>query len=281
MEKNHKKIVSGFIYLILFLIGMYFYQLTSIYPALVNKIDEGITESFDNVEINYEILNKKNVKTIFVKGDENKPLVIYFHGNYEIIDHYVNFFQGISHVSGVNVLMVEYNGYGNSEGRPSLEASSKSTFEWLNNNLAHKKLKTLKRQEVIVWGRSIGSAHALDFADRYTEYVDHIILQSGFMSLANAMTTNDILASIINPLIIGDYVAAPKIKNIVEKGYLKTATIVHGKNDKLFDVKYGRQLSEEFEKNNFEEIEYIEYDGDHNSFNFGFNGMIYNLAENY
>ena len=51
------------------------------------------------------------------------PLIIYTHGNGELIDHWVAPFAAMTD-AGVAVLLVEYPGYGRSGGRPSRDSIS-------------------------------------------------------------------------------------------------------------------------------------------------------------
>lgn len=246
------------IVLIIFFFGfLYFIQLQALYPAYTNKLQEKITES-ENSIIKYEILNEKKVKTIFIEGKEDKPLIIYFHGNYELIDNYVYTFETINKDTQINILLIEYNGYGNSEGVPSLKSTNKNIIEWLSKN---KK----EFNKYIVWGRSIGSIHAYDFALNNPTYADKLIIQSGFLSPINAITNNDTLSNILKNIMFFDYEAKEKIKKIVENKNIKNALIIHGKQDELFNIKYAKQTYNIFKETNIKtEKEFFE--GNHNTF---------------
>ena len=88
MKKNIISIIS----ITFFFISMLFLiQYGSLYPAYFYGIPEKLNES-ENSNIKYEYLNNKKIKTIFLKGDSNKPVIIFFHGNYELIGNNYNYF---------------------------------------------------------------------------------------------------------------------------------------------------------------------------------------------
>lgn len=85
-------------------------------------------------------------------GDRPAPLVLYTHGNGELIDHWIDQFEPLR-AAGVSILLVEYPGYGRSSGSPS-EASIRQAmvvaFDWAAAQPG------VDRTRVIGWGRSLG-----------------------------------------------------------------------------------------------------------------------------
>lgn len=67
-------------------------------------------------------------------GEESKrPAVIYAHGNYELIGQRLDELMAYND-AGVNLLLVEYPGYGSSEGEPSQESVTRAfaaAYDWL------------------------------------------------------------------------------------------------------------------------------------------------------
>lgn len=235
MKKNIISIIS----ITFFFISMLFLiQYGSLYPAYFYGIPEKLNES-ENSNIKYEYLNNKKIKTIFLKGDSNKPVIIFFHGNYELIGNNYNYFEKINKKTKFNILMVEYNGYGNSEGYPSLKSTNKSIIEWLEKNQ--------KFKEYIIWGKSIGSAHAYDFAMNNPIYSNKLIIQSGFLSPLNAITNNEKEAKLLSYLMFFDYEAKNKINEIIKNNNIKNILIIHGKEDLLFNIKYANETYNIFE----------------------------------
>ena len=180
-------------------------------------------------------------------------------------------FEIINRKTNLNILLIEYNGYGNSEGIPSLKNTNKNIISLLKKN-------NKKFNEYIIWGRSIGSAHAYDFTMNYPEYSDKLIIQSGFTSPVNAITDNNSISYLLKKLMFFDYEAKPKIEKIIENKNLKEFLIIHGVDDELFNIKYAKQKYEIFKENDI----YAKKDffkGDHNSFSFN-EDILYSFLNN-
>ncbi len=105
------------------------------------------------------------------------PLVIFFHGNAELID-YLKEDTAIFKALGCNVFLPEYRGYGRSQGRPS-QAALREDHEAFYDELITRPEIDPKR--VIYYGRSLGGAVAADLAR--TRPPAALILQSTFASL--------------------------------------------------------------------------------------------------
>ncbi|MCP4499783.1 MAG: hypothetical protein GY822_07455 [Deltaproteobacteria bacterium] len=57
---------------------------------------------------------------LYAPLDDNAPLVVYFHGNGEVVADYENLIP-FFHSAGVSVLFFEFRGYGTSTGVPALD----------------------------------------------------------------------------------------------------------------------------------------------------------------
>jgi len=104
--------------------------------------------------------------------------ILFFHGNGEIVGDYDDL--GIVYTDmGINFLPVDYRGYGRSTGRPTVTAimrDSHTVFAYIKSHLAKKGYTG----PVIVMGRSMGSAPALELAFHYGDEIDGLIIDSGF-----------------------------------------------------------------------------------------------------
>jgi len=107
-----------------------------------------------------------------------KPTVVFAHGNGELIEDWLEAMERLR-AEGINVLLVEFPGYGFSEGKPSREAlreTFSAAFDWLVEET------DVDAQRIVAYGRSIGGGAAADLArDRP---VAALILQSTFTSAA-------------------------------------------------------------------------------------------------
>ena len=103
--------------------------------------------------------------------------LIFAHGNSELIDHWRSEMEDLKDL-GVNVLLVEFPGYGRSEGRPTratLHETFTRAYDWLI------KRAQVDPERVVAWGRSIGGGVASDLA--LSRPVKALILQSTFASM--------------------------------------------------------------------------------------------------
>ncbi len=123
-----------------------------------NKLKE--IEEFEEVNIN---ANRQKL-TGWIKYDSNKnekkPLIIYFPGNTmnastTCYDYYIN--NIFERFSGYNILIMDYPGYGNSEGTPS----DKSFFKTALNTYDYAtSLECVDTDNIIIMGYSIGTGVA-------------------------------------------------------------------------------------------------------------------------
>lgn len=112
------------------------------------------------------------------KAGEQSCTILFFHGNGEIVSDYDDIGSLFIRL-GINFLPVDYRGYGNSTGMPTVESMMRdchAIFQYVKNMLKEEKLTG----PLIVMGRSLGSASALELASKYPGEVDSLIIESGF-----------------------------------------------------------------------------------------------------
>jgi hypothetical protein len=190
------------------------------------------------------------IKTILIPVDENvavggrchiahqdAPNILYFHGNGEIVSDYDDFAFHFLDL-GYNFIPVDYRGYGFSSGSPSVATMMKDshtifryTIDWLRDGKMFGPL--------LIMGRSLGSASALEIASHYEDVVGGLILDSGFAYTGPLL---QILG--LNPEIIG-FREEDGFQNRDKIGrFHKPTLIIHGENDEIIDVMEGRKLYE-------------------------------------
>jgi hypothetical protein len=101
--------------------------------------------------------------------------VVFFHGNGEICADYLPDFADHLSALGLGSLFVEYRGYGESSGTPSLAAM-------LPDGECALRALSLDPTRVISFGRSIGSLYALELVRRVPE-IPALVLESGIADL--------------------------------------------------------------------------------------------------
>jgi len=114
----------------------------------------------------------------FHVSDTAAPNILFFHGNGEIVSDYDNV-GPLYKEHGLSLLAVDYRGYGRSDGTPTVTSMMRDThviFEEIR-----KWLKSENRTgPLVIMGRSLGSACALELASSYEEDVSGLIIDSGF-----------------------------------------------------------------------------------------------------
>jgi pimeloyl-ACP methyl ester carboxylesterase len=107
---------------------------------------------------------------------EPAPALIFAHGNAEYIDDWGQEMEAVPDM-GLSLLLVEFPGYGLSQGKPSRK-SIRETFQAAFDRLAEE--PDVDGSRIVAWGRSLGGGAAGDLAmDRP---VGALILQSTFVS---------------------------------------------------------------------------------------------------
>ena len=115
---------------------------------------------------------------VFLAG-LSAPLVLFFHGNGEIASDYDTIASLYTEI-GLSLLVVDYRGYGTSDGTPTATAlvrDAVALLERLDEVLAAHQIKP---ERLYVMGRSLGSAPALEVASRCGDRFAGLILESAF-----------------------------------------------------------------------------------------------------
>jgi len=102
---------------------------------------------------------------------KNAKTLVHFHGNGEIVADYDDGYLESLADLGVNVLMVEYRGYGGSQGQPQLG-------KMLADVALIREQCGLSSSETILYGRSVGAIFAVEWA-RLDPNIAGLILESG------------------------------------------------------------------------------------------------------
>ena len=112
-----------------------------------------------------------------IAGPQHANL-LFFHGNGEIVSDYDDL-GPLYNRMGVNLLAVDYRGYGRSSGTPTVSAMMSDCHRILDYTLAWLD-EHHHNGPLVLMGRSLGSASALELAANHADKVSGLIIESGF-----------------------------------------------------------------------------------------------------
>ena len=144
---------------------------------------------------------------------------------------------------GAGYLMVEYPGYGQCEGKPSLESireSSEAAFVALAKRFSIAPAALDRDLNVI--GHSIGSAAALQFAVRHP--VRRVVLISPFTSLYDAARYH--VGRPLCWLLLDRFDNRARLAELAQQAPRPAVTIIHGDADDIVPVNMGRELARRY-----------------------------------
>ncbi|MFV2059859.1 MAG: alpha/beta hydrolase [Gammaproteobacteria bacterium] len=172
-----------------------------------------------------------------------KGTILFLHGNAQNISSHINSVFWLPY-SGFNVFLFDYQGYGKSEGQPTLSGVQKdfhAALDWLFQK------KSIDNQKIIVFGQSLGAAIALNALSEseHKNMIRGMIADSSFTSYRNI--TRDVLDNFwltwaiqwpLSFTVSDDYPpieAIPKISPV-------PVLIMHSKNDEIIPYSHGLAL---------------------------------------
>ena len=171
----------------------------------------------------------------FHMADAASGNILFFHGNGEIVADYDELGSTYNRM-GINFLAVDYRGYGRSTGQPSVSTMMQDCHtifdfagQWLQQNQY--------LGPIILMGRSLGSASALELAAAHHRAIDGLIIESGF---AHAGPLLRLLG--IDPAAIG-FTEEKGFGNIDKiKKFDKPTLIIHAEYDHIIPFADGQAL---------------------------------------
>jgi pimeloyl-ACP methyl ester carboxylesterase len=166
---------------VVFLCLLYISQRTLIYPGTMNRVAASPPHA-EGADVFRIATAEGTVDAIFLPAVDGavagrKPVMIYAHGNGEVIDYWLTGLQSFRE-HGIGVLLVEYPGYGRSTGLPS-EKSIRASMEAAFDRIAAD--PRVDRDRIFGFGQSLGGGAICALAR--SRPLRALILQSAFPSL--------------------------------------------------------------------------------------------------
>lgn len=198
----------------------------------------GVADDPSSVGLKYQditLVTEDNVKlhAWFVPREGASVTLMIFHGNAGNIGHRVSWV-GMLHEVGAHIFILDYRGYGNSEGKPfeaGLYRDAQAAHVWWRKEHRH------LGEKLVLFGESLGGSVAVDLAAR--EPVSGIILQSTFTS-AWDMAKTLMPLGLLQPLAGFHFDSTKKIYRVS-----CPKLFVHGNRDEIVPFRLGRKLFEQ------------------------------------
>ena len=161
-------------------------------------------------------------------GPDPAPLLLFTHGNAELIDNWADQFSQ-PRAAGYAVLLVEYPGYGRSAGTPS-EASISiavlAAYDWAKGR------EGIDPKRIIPYGRSLGGGAACILAANRP--VAALILESSFTSVR----------AFGKRFAVPGFMIRDPFDNLAAlRSYRGPLLVLHGTRDEIVPIDHGRQLA--------------------------------------
>ena len=217
------------------------------YP--LEKIDVTPKEwELDYKQVNLRIETGDVITGWYIPHPEAEKTILFFHGNGGNISHRGDSLY-IFHKLKLNTLIIDYPGYGASQGKPSEENLYQSAL------LAWKYLvqdKKINPQNIIIFGRSLGGVVAVDLASQVE--AGGLILESTFSSARDFV---DMAFPIVSHSIYLRYSfdSLNKIKTVDVP-----VLVIHSPEDEIIPFELGQKLYAAVQS----EKEFLQIEGGHN-----------------
>ncbi|HBG61444.1 MAG: hypothetical protein A2Y03_01380 [Omnitrophica WOR_2 bacterium GWF2_38_59] len=244
--------MRALIYIVVFLVLFVLYVRYLEYKSLFYPIKDVLVTP-TSIGLSYENIYFKTRTGLVLNGwlvegvPQSKAVMLFFHGNAGNIGDRLTKLKYFSQM-GVNVFIIDYRGYGKSEGSPSEEGlyeDAAAAFDYIVSR------KELDPEKIISYGVSLGGAVAVDLAAN--RKVCGLIVDSSFSNAKD-------MAKKILPFIPG-FIIKTKLDSLAKiKGIKYPKLFLHSPQDEVVPFVLGRKLY----KAASEPKEFVELSGGHN-----------------
>jgi uncharacterized protein len=169
----------------------------------------------------------------YVPHDNPIAHVLFFHGNAGNLTHRIDVLRELYHHVGAAVLIVDYRGYGKSDGKPNEQGvlqDGRAARKWLAERAG------VAESEIVLMGRSLGSGVAVDLTTDVTPRA--LILENAFTSMPD-------VAAVHYPFLPVHLAMRTRLDSKTKiAGYAGPLLQSHGTEDEVIPFQLGQQLYE-------------------------------------
>ncbi len=166
---------------------------------------------------------------IAAQAGTSGPVTLHLHGNAGNITHRDLTARHIVK-AGSSVLLLDYRGYGRSEGKPGeqgLYRDAAAAYDWIMT-------QGFRPEQIVLHGESLGSGVAVNLAS--TKPCAGVVLEAPFTSIGAVAGK---VVPVLGPLLVRGYDSLSRIRNV-----RVPVLIVHGETDEIIPYAMGQRLFE-------------------------------------
>jgi pimeloyl-ACP methyl ester carboxylesterase len=211
---------------------LFLFQRQMLFPRDLIDVPTGVAKEISTLEPIWLDMSFGKVEAWFfpaerAHGAGPAPAVIFAHGNGELIDFWPHELKKFTHL-GAGLMLVEYPGYGRSQGAPS-QASIRETFITAYDRLVER--DDVDPARIVLFGRSLGGgAVCLLAAERPSA---GLILMSTFTSARSFATR----------YLAPEFLVRDPLDNLsVVRSYTGPVLVMHGTHDEVIPYSHGVSL---------------------------------------
>lgn len=173
------------------------------------------------------------ISSIWPEMEQSSATILFFHGNGEIASEYVDI-AGLFKQMSIRFICVDYRGYGLSSDMPTINLMMKDAHDIFKFVLSQ--INT-EKEILIIMGRSLGSASALEIAAAYGDQIDGLIIESGFAETLPLLRTLGADPDYLGIKEEDGFANTDKIRDIA-----KPVLIIHAEEDFLIPIIQAEKL---------------------------------------
>ncbi len=184
----------------------------------------------------------------YVPAVAPRGTLLFCHGNAGNIAHRLDSIR-LFHSLGLNVLIFDYRGFGESEGKPSEQGTYRdvrAAWNYLHEN------RGIAARQIVLFGRSLGAAIVVDLASQVPSA--GVILESAFTSVPD-------MAAHLYPWLPVRFLVRYRYDSAAKIGRISSPVLViHSREDEIIPYSQGEELFAQAS----EPKQFLELNGGHN-----------------
>ncbi|WP_051559901.1 alpha/beta hydrolase [Marinobacterium jannaschii] len=185
-------------------------------------------------EVSLQTADNIRLHGFYLPRPDSRKLVLFFHGNGGHALHRLRDAEQLA-AKGVNVLLIDYRGYGRSEGEPSewgVYLDAATTLRYATRTLE------FAPQDIFILGRSLGSAIAIDLAQGQS---------LGGLILAGSFTSGHAVMDSAGMGWLDWFVSRRPFDQLAKLERIDTpALFIHGRRDRQIPFRLGEALYQRY-----------------------------------